>query len=168
MGTPAVTRVGGTGHRLLPEATARMVAPALLEQLAAHARAGAGALVGVSSLADGADQLFAEAVLALGGTLEVVLPWHGYREEGLAPGDREAYDRLIARARHVRCMAFREPTSEAHMATGRALVDAADVLVAVWDGRPARGVGGTGDVVAYAKRRGVPVEVIWPPGASRE
>jgi hypothetical protein len=160
-----VRRVGCTGHRLLPEATARMVERSLREQLAAHA--GAGAFVGVSSLADGADQLFAEAVLALGGVLDVVLPSCRYRE-GLAPDHQEAYDRLIARARHVRCLAFAETTSEAHMATGRALVDAADVLLAVWDGQPARGVGGTGDVVAYARCRGVPVEVVWPPGASRE
>lgn len=167
MGFPAVTRVGCTGHRLLPEPTARIVAEALRAQLAPRARAGAGAFVGVSSLADGADQLFAETVLALGGILDVVLPSRRYRE-GLCPAERAAVDRLIARARHVRCMAFPESTSEAHMATGRALVDAADVLVAVWDGRPARGVGGTGDVVAYALRRGVPVEVVWPPGASRE
>jgi hypothetical protein len=46
-------------------------------------------------------------------------------------------------------------------------VDRSDVLLAVWDGRPARGFGGTGDVVAYARRRGVPVEVVWPRGAER-
>ena len=42
------------------------------------------------------------------------------------------------------------------------------MLVAVWDGQPARGLGGTADVVAYARQRGVPMEVIWPQGATRD
>ncbi|HEY7198729.1 MAG TPA: hypothetical protein VIC57_00880 [Candidatus Dormibacteraeota bacterium] len=163
MGT---TRVGGTGHRLLPAPTARLVDRALRRRLAGHARA-AGALVGVTSLADGADLLFAEAILALGGTLEVVLPAARYRE--LLPVDAlGAFDRLLARAGQVRCLTFPDSTSEAHMAAGQALVDAVDLLIAVWDGRPARGFGGTGDVVAYARERGVPVEVVWPPGAFRD
>ncbi|MFE2673679.1 hypothetical protein [Streptomyces hygroscopicus] len=40
-------------------------------------------------------------------------------------------------------------------------------MVAVWDGKPARGHVGTVDVVAYAERTGVPVRVLWPEGASR-
>ena len=54
------------------------------------------------------------------------------------------------------------------MAASRLMVDAADELFAVWDGQPARGHGGTGDVVAYARERGKPVHVIWPAGAQRD
>jgi hypothetical protein len=51
---------------------------------------------------------------------------------------------------------------------GRAVGDRSNVLVAVWDGQPARGLGGTADVVvAYARERGVLVQVIWPEGATR-
>ncbi|MER5913805.1 hypothetical protein ABT124_25810, partial [Streptomyces sp. NPDC001982] len=50
---------------------------------------------------------------------------------------------------------------------GELLVDQADELLAVWDGQPARGFGGTADVVAYAHRQGVPVRIIWPEGATR-
>jgi len=163
MGT---TRLGCTGHRLLPATTVRLVDRALRRRLARHARV-AGELIGVTSLADGADLLFAEAILALGGTLEVVLPAAGYRE-GLPADALDAFDHLLARAGAVRCLAFPESTSEAHMAAGQALVDGVDLLVAVWDGQPARGFGGTGDVVAYARERGVPVEVVWPPGAFRD
>jgi hypothetical protein len=42
-----------------------------------------------------------------------------------------------------------------------------DRLVAVWDGLPARGVGGTAEVVADARELGLPVEVVWPAGAWR-
>ena len=48
------------------------------------------------------------------------------------------------------------------------MLDDADVLFAVWDGQPARGYGGTADVVAEARRRKVPVRVIWPDGAQRD
>ena len=44
----------------------------------------------------------------------------------------------------------------------------ADELWAVWDGKPARGYGGTADVVACARENGVPVRVIWPAGARRD
>jgi hypothetical protein len=39
---------------------------------------------------------------------------------------------------------------------------------AVWDGLPARSYGGTADVVEYARQRNIPVQVIWPAGASAE
>jgi hypothetical protein len=43
----------------------------------------------------------------------------------------------------------------------------AEVLLAVWDGTPSQGVGGTADVVAFAGERGVPTAVVWPPGSRR-
>jgi polyphosphate kinase 2 (PPK2 family) len=61
------------------------------------------------------------------------------------------------------------PTHEdAYLAAGRWIVDHADRLVAVWDGRPARGRGGTAEVVAYARHRGVPVTVLWRAGVLRD
>ncbi|GAB2826863.1 hypothetical protein GCM10027073_64840 [Streptomyces chlorus] len=47
-----------------------------------------------------------------------------------------------------------------------ALADSGELL-AVWDGKPARGFGGTADVVSYAERSGTPVRVLWPEGATR-
>jgi hypothetical protein len=43
----------------------------------------------------------------------------------------------------------------------------ADRLIAVWDGRPARGRGGTAEAVEQARRRAIRVEVMWPRGALR-
>jgi hypothetical protein len=48
------------------------------------------------------------------------------------------------------------------------MLDHADRLFAVWDGKPARGYGGTADVVTEARNRGMPVRVIWPDGAQRD
>jgi hypothetical protein len=54
------------------------------------------------------------------------------------------------------------------MAASTFMLGRADHLWAIWDGRPARGYGGTADVVAYARENGLPVRVIWPDGAHRD
>ena len=54
------------------------------------------------------------------------------------------------------------------MDAGKVVVDRSSVVLAVWDGQPSRGLGGTADVVAYARQRGVTVTVVWPEGASRD
>jgi hypothetical protein len=127
---------------------------------------GAHDLIGLTSLADGADQLFAEAVLDLGGQLRVVVPSLDYRD-GLPPEGRALYDALLARAATIERLPYERSVVEAHMDASRRIVDDADELVAVWDGQPARAWGGTADVVAYAYERNVPVVVIWPQGAHR-
>ena len=54
------------------------------------------------------------------------------------------------------------------MAASELMLDHAGQLWAVWDGQPARGYGGTADVVAAARAKGLPVRVIWPHGAHRD
>jgi hypothetical protein len=156
--------VGMTGHQGLPPPTVELVRAELRTTLERY-RSG---LVGVTMLGPSADQLFARVVLELGGVLYVVVPARKYRD-GFADEDaRRGYDELIARRTYLQQLEYVESTEAAHMAGGRAVVDTSDVLVAVWDGQPARGHGGTADVVAYARERGVRVEVVWPEGASRE
>jgi hypothetical protein len=53
------------------------------------------------------------------------------------------------------------------MRAGEKVVDLSDTLLAVWDGLPAKGYGGTADVVTYARATAVPFSVIWPDGARR-
>jgi hypothetical protein len=156
-------RIAISGHRGLPRLTARLVDEAIRAALAQHAPD----VTGVSCLADGADQIFALAVTDLGGALEVVIPAAEYRE-GLPADSHARYDDLFAQAATVRRLSFTESTSESYMAASKLMVDAADELYAVWDGKPARGYGGTADVVAYARERGLPVRVIWPDGAKRD
>jgi hypothetical protein len=40
------------------------------------------------------------------------------------------------------------------------MVEASDVMVAVWDGRPSAGRGGTAEIVDYARTMGVEVRVV--------
>ena len=46
---------------------------------------------------------------------------------------------------------------DAYEAAGLYVLDHCDVLLAIWDGQPARGQGGTGWMVAEARRRGLPL-----------
>ncbi|NIY67586.1 hypothetical protein [Streptomyces malaysiensis] len=156
-------RLGITGHRGLPPETERLVRRALREEVAGH---GPG-LVGVSCIADGPDAWFAELVLASGGRLEVVVPAEKYRE-GLPEEHHQTYDRLVQQAADIHRTGMVESDSRAHMAGSEILVGVVDELIAVWDGQPARGYGGTADVVAYAERTGVHARVIWPEGSARD
>ncbi|WP_159942444.1 MULTISPECIES: hypothetical protein [unclassified Nocardiopsis] len=155
-------RIGVTGHRALTPQVSDDVTHLITTHLAPHGPH----MTGVSCLADGADTLFAQAVLAAGARLEAIIPARGYRE-ALPPEHHPVYDRLLARAARVRELPHTESTSRAHMAAGRLLVEHCDHLVAVWDGKPARGPGGTADVVAYARALSRPVTVLWPEGTSR-
>jgi hypothetical protein len=107
-------------------------------------------------------------VLDVGGLLYVVIPAARYRDGFEDEDAKRGYDELMDRATYAEPLDHVESTEEAQMAGGRAVVDHSDLLVAVWDGKPARGHRGTADVVAYARGRGVPVEVVWPEGASRD
>lgn len=156
-------RVGITGHRGLGEPTERMVKAALRQELGAFEAAD---LCLVSCIADGPDSWAADAALEHGGRIEVVIPAARYRQ-GLPEEHHATYDRLLAAAADVHGTGMAESTEQAHMAGSEILVRLVDRLIAVWDGRPARGYGGTGDVVEYARRMGVPVTVVWPDGASR-
>lgn len=159
-----MARIAISGHRGLPLAAEALVDAALRDALSRYAP---GDLTGISCLADGADSLFATAVIDVGGRLEAVIPAEEYRE-GLPAEHHVTYDRLLAAASAVHRLPFKESTSESHMAASELMLDLADELVAVWDGQPARGYGGTADVVAAARRDGVPVVVIWPNGATRD
>ena len=158
-----MTVVGITGHRVLPPRTERLVDAALRDVVAQHAD---DDLVGVSALAEGADSLFADAVLDAGGSLVVVVPARGYRS-ALPAAHRPVFDALLARATRVIALDHEDATDEAYMDGGLRVLDEVDVLVAVWDGQPARGLGGTAQVVDAAVERHLPVTVIWPAGATR-
>jgi hypothetical protein len=156
-------RIGFTGHQGLAPDISTLIDRAVRAFLQRHEPP----LVGITMCGPGADQLFARAVLDLGGTLHVVVPATKYRDGFDDEQARRGYDELAGKAAHTERLPFVESTELAHMSGGKAVVLACDLLVAVWDGKPARGYGGTADVVGFARRRQVPVEVIWPPGATR-
>lgn len=124
-------------------------------------------LVGYSSLAVGADQQFAQMVLTLGGRLRLVIPSADYSSTFTNDTDLAKYERLLSEADSFETLDFPGPSEQAFLAAGKVVVDRCDVLLAVWDGAPAKGLGGSADVVAYARHQGKDVRVIWPDGVTR-
>lgn len=160
-----MTRLAVTGHRGLSETTTALVDAALRREISK--RAENGPLVGLSCIADGADALFARAILDHGGTLHVIVPARKYRDS--LPREHHAtYDALIAEAAETIRLDHVESDSSAHMDASLHMLAEVDELLAVWDGQPARGYGGTADVVDVARDQGVPITVVWPTGVTRD
>ena len=143
-------RVGITGHQRLKEPArwnwVRRELDRFLSSLTPP-------LIGITSLAIGADQLFADAVLQRGGSLEIVIPFAGYESTFSEERDRQEYTRLLRRALKQEVLEKCGSDEEAYFASGKRMVDQSELLIAVWDGRPATGLGGTGDVVRYAAKQ---------------
>jgi hypothetical protein len=156
-----VTSYGVAGHQKAPPSVWKLLMARLPDIL------GDPPFVGISNLAAGADQRFAEGVLSRGGALHVVLPSPAYESSFDQASDLHLFRTLLSQAWRVETLDFAEPNEDAYLAAGQRVVDLCDVLVAVWDGLPSQGKGGTADVVAYAHSVGKPVEVVWQPGVRR-
>ncbi|GAA4450314.1 hypothetical protein [Phytohabitans houttuyneae] len=156
-----MARIGITGHARLAGDTAALVADAIAAELRKHE---GDKLCGITCLCDGADQIFAQAVIERGGDLAVVLPADDYRERLV---DRDDFDRLLGKAAHVSRMPFRHSDRRAFKAASEEVLRQCELLLAVWDGLPSRKLGDTADVVGTARAQGLPVVVLWPAGAHR-
>ena len=155
--------VGITGHQNIPRRAADVLPTMILQFLEQQP----APITCVTSLAEGADQLCAALVLKRGGSLHAVVPCAQYEKSFASARAAKRFQALVAESASVETLPFPEPSEAAFLAAGRRVVDLSDLLIAVWDGGPARGTGGTSDIVAYARRRNVRVSVIWPPGLSR-
>ena len=107
---------------------------------------------GWMSLAIGADQMYATLLLRRGLQYNVVLPCERY-EETFSELDRETYHDLLSKAISVVALDFVKPTEMAFYEAGKQVVNRSEILIAVWDGLAARGLGGTADIVRFAQSR---------------
>jgi hypothetical protein len=173
---PFVLAVGVTGHRadVLPEGSVSVLRDRIrdvLERIEESGRAlleaerecfagGQPQLRFVSPIADGADQIAAEVALDLGWDLQAILPFERahYRASLANHGARERFDDLLRRATCLlELPGDPEHGLDAYVMTGRATVAHCDMLIAIWDGLPPRGRGGTGEVVQLALTRGTAI-----------
>lgn len=105
-----------------------------------------------SSLAIGADQLFAEVCLENGIETIAVIPCAGY-EKTFSSQHLVAFDRLLSKVKKIIYLDYPTPSEEAFLNAGQYIVDCIDTICAVWDGEPAKGSGGTADIVNYAESK---------------
>ena len=113
-----------------------------------------------TGLASGADQIAAGSARSSGYFVRAVLPFEAdeYRND-FAPGDElDEFERALGDADEVVALpGSRSDSDGAYVLVGQSLIEAADVLVAIWDGEEARGPGGTAHVVELALQSSVPV-----------
>lgn len=159
--------IGVTGHRLnrisqrqLDRLTPQVVP--LLARIAQTAQVAGGDTPPVLAcgLAEGADRHVARLALEAGYTLHAVLPFerHWYVRDFPGAASRMEFEDLLARAERITELPGRPGfSSQAYHRAGQALLDACDLLLAVWDGQPAQGPGGTAEVVDAACSRRMPV-----------
>jgi hypothetical protein len=122
-------------------------------------------LIAVCSLAIGADQLFASMVAQRGGQIHAVLPFLEY-ERTFGSQDVEAYRYMLSRATAVEILPAHGADEDQYLAAGQRIVVLADLTIAIWDGKPAKGKGGTANIVAYALQRGSPLLCLNPAARS--
>ena len=172
--------MGVTGHRTIkePELISQKIQEILhdrvwelFDQLGNAKESGTQlAFTILSPLAEGADRLAAAEILKIADSeLEAVLPMarDEYVRDFATAGSRAEFHDLLGRASRTIVLgeaapdiALDEVRNKAYEAVGRHVVDHCDLLIAVWDGKPARGRGGTAEIVAYARQQNRPLAIV--------
>ncbi|MBL7733295.1 MAG: hypothetical protein JNM88_19160 [Chitinophagaceae bacterium] len=148
--------IGITGHRRLkyPKTIREEIRFSLQYFISIHTLPQVSA---ISAMAAGSDTIFAEEALALGIPVNAIFPFE--EEEYQKDFTAEEWQQVMAVLSHPLCtLTIRHPgpvsspeaRTAAYLATGEFLVQQSAVLLAVWDEQPAKGRGGTAEIVQYA------------------
>jgi hypothetical protein len=119
-----------------------------------------GVIYGVASAAAGADLLFAETCLELNLPIRIFLPVP--KEKFREDFDELSWERaesVFKKALSVEVTGAGEKLTERYYECGIETVQQSQLLLALWDGEPSQGLGGTADMVHFAKEQERPV--IW-------
>jgi hypothetical protein len=155
---PLTLAIGFSGHRQLPdEEKCREAIRGVLADWKARIP---GVVYCVSSTAAGGDLLFAETCIELNLPLRVFLPFpkEQFREDFDDPTWERA-ERLLSYALSVEVTGGGEKAEERYYECGIETVQQSQLLIALWDGGQGHGMGGTADMVHFAKEQGRPV--VW-------
>lgn len=172
--------IGVTGHRTLNDLAALTAAiESVYEDISNRISIEPGIEIKyalLSPLAEGADRLVAHVLLdkAPDTILKAILPFnkYDYIKDFKSDESKEEFEGLLQKAQSIVSMRTTslekdypvEQLAEArklgYRDAGRFVVEHCDLLIALWDRRPPRGVGGTAEVVAYAMDTRCPIYII--------
>src|SRR5690348_16279956 len=122
-------------------------------------------IVLLSSLAEGADRLVAQAALECGVELYVVLPMQTslYEQDFASEESVQQFRRLMARSYGTGIVKPPGPERDRHYAAaGAFIVSRSEILIALWDGDEDEMRGGTSQIVRFALQ-GVPTDYLSGP-----
>jgi hypothetical protein len=175
-----VLRVGISGHRNLKKADP-VELDRVLDQIlgtigdavdtlhsdvavqAVYSAAAPPILQFVSPLAEGADRIAAKAALRRKWRLATPMPFCRSNYEKDFPETVGEFETLLRNAAADGAVVeldgdyaeARRP--EGYLEVGKFVLRHCDILIAIWDGNPAAGLGGTGDIVQHARELNIPV-----------
>ena len=163
--------IGVTGHRDIHAWDTRLSDAVKAECARLRKDYKHSSFVVLSSLAEGADRLVARVTMEeLSAELIAVLPMpqNEYERDFLTEGSKAEFRSFLSRACFVKEASVPEggasrpiegeQRDRQYARAGAIVADHAQVLFAIWDGKPARGRGGTGDQVAWFERGDAPNE----------
>ena len=161
-------RIGVTGHRILADLEKIDAGVEIALRHIESAFPGEPLTV-ISALAEGADRIVARHVLArpdAGLTVPLPLAKSDYLADFQSEDSRADFLSLLQRADHLEEMPSAATREQGYEAAGEYVLNNSEVLIAIWDGRNAQGQGGTGEIVARARQRGLPIA--WVHAGNRE
>lgn len=143
--------VAVTGHRDVPDDDVPVLAAAVTEQLRKLSASYPNSpCMLLSGLAEGADRIAARCALEGGWQLGVALPLppQDYESDFVQAASRDEFRSLLAKAEWWQDIsASRIGRPDCYHALGDWMATQSHALLALWDGKPGRGPGGTADVV---------------------
>ena len=154
-----MVRIGVTGHRILffedeiksgIQQSLLKIRDSFMEQK----------WVVYSPLAQGADCMVVEMILErYQAELIVPLPVSpsDYLRDFTTLQARQIFERLLEQAGQTILMPPQPTRAEAYLVAGKYVLENSDVLIAIWDGKAAHGLGGTGDIIHLARERELPI-----------
>jgi len=113
-----------------------------------------------TGLASGADQIAAKWARSRGYSVRAVLPFEPdeYRRDFEFSEQLADFDKALDAADEIVVLPGERADAEgAYVLVGKHLIEASDVMLAIWDGQEGRGPGGTAHVVELALQNSVPV-----------
>lgn len=151
--------VGFTGHRQITNSPA--ISQAIGEALDFLRASAGGEWVALASVAEGGDQLFVHEALQRQMSWHAILPMPARDfATDFTPTQWQEVEAMLRRAEHLQVANDDGHREDAYLDCGLETVTGSDVLIAVWDGAPARGKGGTANIVEFARSIGRPIIII--------
>jgi len=114
----------------------------------------------ISPLAEGADRLVVWRAKA-NNEVELVVPLpfgvSEYMEDFSKISSKAEFVTLLEQAEQVIELPALENREDRYQTVGLYVLNNSDVLITIWDGQPARGPGGTGQIVTKAREKKMPI-----------
>ena len=159
---PITIRIGVTGHRELPdELLIRKSINKVLSKIDKVLENDPHIFSIISPLAEGADRVATEEILNIENRLslkkpflEVILPLRidEYLKDFEKENSEEEFKKLLKLSDSIKTIQDSTSRDDAYYKAGLYTVDNCDVLLAIWNGKPAAGMGGTAQIIDYAKK----------------